>query len=93
MLDNEAKRRRGIWYPRVSVKHFLYSSFRHLYLIHNNQALLNCTGYDHPTFTVLVRTFHPYYDYYAFDEETGMIRPKILCQDGTPYGRAWGMCA
>ena len=63
MLDDEAKHRRDRRYPRVAVKHFSYSSFRHLYLSHNDQALLNCTGYDHPTFTVLVRKFQPYYDY------------------------------
>ena len=92
ILDDEAKHYCNRRYPSVAVKKIIYSSFRHLYLSRNDQALLNCTDYDHRTLAVIVRKFHPYYAYYTFDEEIGMIHPKIFCQDNTPYERAWDMC-
>ena len=57
LLDDEAKIHRHRSYPRVAVKHFLFSSFRHLYLSCNDQALLNATGYGHATYALLVRKF------------------------------------
>ena len=53
----------------------------------NNQALLNVTGYDHRTFSLLLNKFYPIFDKYTFDEETEIIRPKKLTMFGTTCGR------
>ena len=57
-----------------------------------SQTLLNIIGYAHTTYALLVCKFQPYYNYYIIDKETGLIRRKKLCRDGTHEGRDRHMC-
>ena len=93
LLDEAGRLQRDRRYPRTSILPFRFSTFWHLYLSCNDQALINATGFDHRTFNLLLQKFKPYYDFYTIDEDTGMIRPKKLREDGKPYGRQRDMCA
>ena len=66
-------------------KRDLYKSspFNYLYDSGNNQALLNCTGFDHEKFKNLFGKFCTRFDNYTFDKLSGFIRPKIMC-NGRP---------
>ena len=64
LLDEAGRLQRDHRYPRISLLPFRYSSFQHLYLSRNEQALLNATGFDHHTFDLLLQKFKPYYDFY-----------------------------
>ena len=76
ILDDDDRRRRDRRMPRVALKRYIRSSFRHLYLSGNEQALLNCTGCNHHTFFNLLAKFEPYFDLYTFEDGTGIIRLK-----------------
>ena len=86
-LDIEGRRRRDRRVPREALKTFRFSSFRHLFMSRNDQALLNATGHDHRSFNMLLRKFKRTYDYYMIDSDTGRIRPKVLDLDGAPMGK------
>ena len=86
-LDEFERRRRDRRIPRVALKKYNSSPFEYLYNSLNDQALLNATGCDHRAFTILLKKFHPYYHYYTFHQETGIIRRKKCYMDGTPMGR------
>ena len=75
-LGEYDKRMRDRRMPRCAMLPYKFSSFRHLYLSGNDQALLNATGYDHKTFHKLVQKFKPFYDMWMFDEENVCIRRK-----------------
>ena len=86
-LHIEGRRRRDRRVPREALKKFRFSSFRHLFMSRNDQALLNATGHDHRSFNMLLRKFKRTYDYYMIDRDTGRIRPKVLDRDGAPMGK------
>ena len=88
LLDKEGKPKRDRWYPRLAI-----IPFRYIFHSGNDQVLVNATGFDHTNIHILLSKLKPYYDYYTFNEETGLIRAKKLCSDGTPYGRLFDMCA
>ena len=50
LLDDIDKRNRDCRIPRIALKKYAFSAFRHLYLSGNEQALLNCTGSDYLSF-------------------------------------------
>ena len=59
------------------------SPFHYLYDSRNNQALLNCTGFDQAKFKNLLDKFCTRFDNYTLDELSGFIRPNIMC-NGRP---------
>ena len=61
---------------RINALNFRFSTFRHLYLSCNDQALINATGFDDRTFNLLLQKFKPYYDFHTIDEDRGMFRLK-----------------
>ena len=68
-VGEEKMRRRDRRIPCSLLTNYKYSSFRHLYLSGNDQALLNATGYDHPTFLKLVMKFKRYFYLYKKDSK------------------------
>lgn len=92
-LDEEERAMRDRRYPRCSRSTYKYSSFMQLYQSKNNQALCNTTGHDFPSFDNLLRLFAPWYYYYIFDDEFGIIRPKVLGNNGRTKGRTRDMTA
>ena len=95
LISEEERRRRDRRIPRTALKPYLYSSFRHLLLSGNDQALLNATGHDHTSFSLLLKIFRPYYERYTWDQNLngGGIRKKILDRYGNPKGRKRDMTA
>ena len=61
-LDTEGRHRRDRRVPREALKTFRFSSFQHLFMSRNDQALLNATGHDHRSFNMLLRNFKRTYD-------------------------------
>ena len=72
-LDIEGRRRCDRRVPREALKKFRFSSFRHLFMSRNDQALLNATGHNHRSFNMLLRKFKRTYDYYMIDRDTGLF--------------------
>ena len=93
ILDDDDRRRRDRRMPRVALKRYIRSSFRHLYLSGNEQALLNCTGCNHHTFFNLLAKFEPYFDLYTFEDGTGIIRLKKVDKNGNVLGMKRDMTA
>ena len=54
------------------------SPFHCLYDSGNNQALLNCTGFDNEKFKFFWIKLSTIFDNYTFDERSGLIRPEIM---------------
>ena len=52
------------------------SPFHYLYDSGNNQALLNCTGFDYEKFNNLLNKFGTTFENYTLDVETDRIRLK-----------------
>ena len=75
-LGEYDKRRRDRRMRRCAMLPYKFSSFRHLYLSGNDQALLIATGYDHKTFFKLLQKFKPFYDMWMFEEENVCIHRK-----------------
>ena len=65
LLTMEMRRLRDQRIPRVSLHDPSTSSWRQLYLSHNNQALVTLTGFDHDTFSLLLSLFEPVYYHYS----------------------------
>ena len=70
-LNAVGRRRRDRRYPRVSLRRYADSPFRHLHDSNNDQALLNATGVDHAEFRNLLAAFKPIFYMYTIDESTG----------------------
>lgn len=62
--------------PCKSLKVYVESAFCFLYQSGNDQALLNCMGFDHRSFCDLLGIFHPFYLSYTPDNNTGKVRRK-----------------
>ena len=58
-----------------------------MYTSGNNQTLLNATGHDHRSFSLLLRKFKHTYDYYMVDTKSGRTRAKKLDDDVLPMRR------
>jgi hypothetical protein len=82
-LSAEGRRRRDRRYPRVALKRFVESPFKHLFDSGNEQALLNATGVDHVEFNRLLGLFKPIFDSHILDEKTGFIRRKVTSTSTT----------
>ena len=82
LLDENDRRNRDRRIPRIALKKYFHSAFRHLYLSGNEQALLNCTGCDRRSFDKLLIKFRPFFDLYTFEDGTGIIRRKKIDKDG-----------
>ena len=93
IINEEDRRRRDRRIPRAAMKNYYYSSFRHLFLSGNDQALLNATGHDHASFKKLLHIFKPVYDLYMWDPYLKCIRRKILDANGVPKGKPRDMTA
>ena len=78
ILDNVDRKRRDRRIPRIALRMYKSSPFHYLYDSGNNQALLNCTGFDHEKFKNLLDKFCKPFDDYTFDEMNGIIRQKKL---------------
>jgi len=65
LLTMEMRRLRDRRIPRVSLHDPSTSSWRQLYLSHNDQALVTLTGFDHDTFSLLLSLFEPVYHRYS----------------------------
>eukprot|EP00536_Pseudo-nitzschia_multiseries_P002542 jgi/Psemu1/63698/estExt_Genemark1.C_340067 len=74
LLGEEDKRRRDRRTPRIAIKRYSQSAFMYLYLLGNDQALLNCCGVDHIVFRELLDIFEPCFNSYTIDKNTGSIR-------------------
>ena len=72
------KKNRDRRVPRISLRLYKDSPFHYLYDSGNDQALLNCTGYNHQKFSVLLNFFGKKFDSWTFNEETYMNRPKRM---------------
>ena len=59
----------------------------------NDQAVVNATGHNFYSFDNLLSLFRSYYHYYTFDDELGLIRPKVLHGNGRPKGKPRDMTA
>ena len=93
LLNAQEKKRRDRHIPRAAIKPYKYSSFCHLFLSGNDQALLTATGHDHHSFNQLLQMFRPYYDRYTWDTKLKRIRKKVLDKYGNPKGRQRDMTA
>ena len=82
ILDDDDRRRRDRRTPRIALKKYVRSAFKHLYTSGNEQALLNCTGCNHNAFDKLLAKFQPYFDLYTFEDGTGIIRLKKVDKNG-----------
>ena len=76
ILDDDDRMRRDRRTPRIALKKYVRSAFKHLYTSGNEQALLNCTGCNHDAFDKLLAKFRPYFDLYTFEDGIGVIRLK-----------------
>ena len=92
-LDEFELRRRDHSTPRVALGRYNASPFEYFYYSFNDQVLLNATGCNHREFTILLGKFKPYYHYYTFHPDTGIIFRKICYQNGNPKGRKRYMSA
>ena len=78
ILNEIDRQRRDRRIPRIALRMYKSPPFHYLYDSGNNQALLNCTGFDHEKFKNLLDKFSTKFDNYTFDERSGLIRPKIM---------------
>ena len=81
-LNSEGRQRRDRRYPRVSLRRYDESPFKHLFDSGSEQALLNATGVDHLEFGRLLEKFQPLFDSHTLDENTGRIVKKKRTGDG-----------
>ena len=79
------RRRRDRRDPRVSLRRYADSPFRHLHDSNNDQALLNATGVDHAEFRNLLAAFKPIFDAHRIDESTGYVLEKKKAMDGSKF--------
>lgn len=86
-LSPEEKRRRDKRTPRIALRHFVESPFLFMYHSGNDQALINCCGVDHRTFSNLLAFFSHAFNAYTFDEQTGLIRKRKKTKGGAYKGR------
>eukprot|EP00980_Cylindrotheca_fusiformis_P019176 scaffold6507_cov90-Cylindrotheca_fusiformis.AAC.4 len=84
-LNPEGLQRRDRRYPRVTLKSYNESAFKHLFDSGNDQALINATGVDHLEFGRLLQIFEPLFDGHIIDENTGRISEKLQTGDGQGY--------
>ena len=89
LLEDDEKLRRDRRIPRCAIRVYKYSSFQYLFTSGNNQALLNATGHDHHTFSLLLEKFRFTYDNHTVQEYTNRIvykrkigRPRYLNATG-----------
>ena len=92
-LDEVDRKRRDRRIPRIALRVYTSSPFHYLYDSGNNQAFLNCTGFDHEKFKNILDKICKPFDDYTFDERNGVIRPKINCsgRQGLRYNRRVGV--
>ena len=93
LIEDQERVRRDRRVPRATITIFQYSSFKYLYFIGNDQALINATGHDQKSFDKLLDKFKLYYHFYTFDDNMGIIRKKKLQDNGRPFGRNQDMTA
>ena len=92
-LDKDERRLRDRRYPRSAVQTFRYLSFYHIYKSKNYQGLVNAMGHEFHLFNKLLKKFALFYYFSMFDEELGVIRPKVLGSNGKPKGKLRDMTA
>ena len=78
-LDKVDRKKRDRINPKIALRMYKSSPFHYLYDSGNNQALLNCTGFDQAKFKNLLDKFCTRFDNYTFGQLSGLIRPKIIC--------------
>jgi len=83
-LDQEARRRRYMRIPRISLQDPEYSAFSVLYSSGSDQSLITVTGFDHKSFRVLLDLFVPYYNRYTPYTTDGYIRRIRNTKKGRP---------
>ena len=92
-LDEGGKHRRDRRIPRCALRTYRFSTFLHLYTSGNDQALINATGHDFHSFSRLLNLFAPVYYYWTFDDDSTLIRRKVLTANGVPKGKPRDMTA
>ena len=76
VISSDDCQRRDRRVPQIAICRYHQSPFYYVYDSGNNQSLLNCTGYDHEKFALLLHKFGRKYDEYTFDEKVMIIRLK-----------------
>ena len=61
-LSLQAKRNRSGKTRRGAIKEYWQSPFAHLFNSGHNDALMTLTGFDHPSFDLLLKPFKEYFD-------------------------------
>ena len=73
LLEHKDKVRRDRRVPRCAIRVYRYSTFVYLYSSGNNQALLNVTGHDHCSFSLLLEKLKYTFDNNSVDKYTNVI--------------------
>ena len=73
LLEHEDKVRRDRRVPRCAIRVYRYSTFVYLYSSGNNQALLNATGHDIRSFSLILEKFKNTFDNHSVCQQTNVI--------------------